>query len=61
MIRATPTAYGKDAEKIQREIAEGTPDTPERIARIREADALYARLRLSRETPAKREPEKVPA
>lgn len=40
-----PEIRGKDAEAIRREIAEGTPNTPERTAFIREADAVYKRGR----------------
>lgn len=31
-------------EEIQRELREGTPDTPERIALMKRADAVYARM-----------------
>lgn len=36
---------GKDAERLLEEILHGTPNTPQRIQTIREADELYERLR----------------
>lgn len=41
-IPATPTVTGKIARDIQRELREGTPDTPGRIAAMKRADAAYA-------------------
>lgn len=43
-LAAAGVVTGEDAEIIQREIAHGTPDTPERIERIRSADEIYRRV-----------------
>lgn len=40
---ATPTVSGRDAEAVWHEIEHGTPDTPQRVERIRRADALFDR------------------
>jgi hypothetical protein len=42
-IRATPTVTGAMAKKIQRELREGTPDTPQREATIKRADEAFRR------------------
>lgn len=42
-ITATPTIKGRAAEIIRREIEHGTPNTPERVQWIREADEVYRR------------------
>jgi len=42
-ISATPVIKGKDADRIAHEIRHGTPNTPERVRMIREADAIYGR------------------
>ena len=43
-ISSTPPVKGRDAERIQREMRLGTPDTPQRVQTIREADAIYRRI-----------------
>ena len=55
-ISATPVIKGKDAERIAHEIRHGTPNTPERVRMIREADSIYARYsqKQGRERTAKR-------
>jgi len=40
---ATPTMSGRDAEVLRYEIEHGTPDTFERVERIRRADVLFGR------------------
>lgn len=47
-VRSTPVIKGRDAERIQREIVQGTRNTPERIQQIREADAIYRRVAAKR-------------
>ena len=41
-IRATPVVKGKAAVRIQNEMRSGTPTTPQRVATIRRADAVYS-------------------
>ncbi|MDP2955895.1 MAG: hypothetical protein Q8N53_05705 [Longimicrobiales bacterium] len=41
-IEATPVVKGKAAVRIQNEMRSGTPDTVQRVATIRRADAVYA-------------------
>lgn len=44
---------GADAEAVRHEILHGTPNTPERVERIQEADRIYSRVRpISGEPPA---------
>jgi hypothetical protein len=45
-LRATPVVRGRDADRIRHEMVHGTPNTPQRVATIRRADALIARMRL---------------
>lgn len=48
ITRATPTVYGKDAEKIRHEIQYGSPNTPERMTTFRgvyEMRKTYAQMR----------------
>lgn len=40
-IKATPIVKGQAAEKIVREIRNGTPSTPKRVQTIRRADNVY--------------------
>ncbi len=42
-IRATPPVTGEIARQIEREIRQGTPDTPKRIETIRRADEAFRR------------------
>lgn len=42
-IRPTPPITGAAAREIQREIREGTPNTPERIAQMARADEVFRR------------------
>jgi hypothetical protein len=42
-IRATPPVTGETARVIQKELREGTPNTPERVETIRRADEVFRR------------------
>ena len=44
-ITATPPVTGENARRIQEEIDRGTPDTPARVAFLRESDQLFAKIR----------------
>ena len=43
-ITTTPPVTGEAAKKILYEIKYGTPNTPERLAFLRESDAVYAKI-----------------
>jgi hypothetical protein len=43
-IPATPIVKGRDAERIAKEIREGTPSTAQRSERLRQADETYRRM-----------------
>jgi len=51
-ISPTPPVTGRDAERIQREIIRGTPDTPQRVQTIRDADAIFQRVQERRQATA---------
>ena len=42
-IPATPVVKGNDAQRIVKELREGTPKTPQRTERLRKADETYRR------------------
>lgn len=42
-IKPTPTVKGRAAERILKEMRQGTPNTPKRIETIRRADQVYSR------------------
>jgi hypothetical protein len=54
-IEASPVVTGEDAEKILKEIREGTPLTPERIELFKRADEIFRNsgsiFRMNHETP----------
>ncbi len=43
-IRPTPPVTGAAAKEIQRELREGTPNTPERLKAMRRADEVFRRV-----------------
>ena len=44
-MTATPPVKGEAARRIQHEIKHGTPDTPERLAFLRESDRIYETIK----------------
>jgi hypothetical protein len=54
-ITATPPVTGEAARRIQEEIRHGTPDTPERLAFLRESDQVFAKIRSQLTPPPQRQ------
>jgi hypothetical protein len=56
LLKATPTVTGAVAKEIQRELQEGTPNTPKRVATINRAIEVFQRSTGQSLTPRPKNP-----